>query len=406
MRRALFLNHNRRGRGTWSRLFHLARELARRDWECELWTASPRRRLCARTETAEGVRIIETPWLLSAWLAGNGLDPWDLLWRAWHALRKTRCKKFPIDLLFISDHLPSVSLPAFLFLRRRPAKANCLAIADWADLFTSGGLREKYNGLPTRTLYRLEAWLERAIKKSADGCTAISPLLAELLQKKIGMAPARILFLPNGCDASHAWEPDVAEAKRRLNLDANTLRIGVLASRGVLSLEEVTALTAFLARAQHVCDRPIVAALLGPFSRETQQRLARICRVDAIGWQEGDALRAHIAACDVGWVWDPPTRYHASRHPTRLAAWLEAGRPVVISPVGFYAESLVAAGAGIYCTNPSAPTPDEAQALDALCVDQNVRASMGRAARMWTEGEGGWQRVGERFHAWLTILSS
>src|SRR5438067_1576152 len=124
----LFINHNvARSGGTFFRAFHLGHQLAARGHSVTLLTTSADSRLRFRETTDRGVRLVESPDLLTG-RGRTGWDPWDALRRAVWA-RHARW-----DLVHAFDCRPTVVGPG-LSLR---ARGIPLAI-DWADWWGRGG---------------------------------------------------------------------------------------------------------------------------------------------------------------------------------------------------------------------------------------------------------------------------
>ena len=167
--RALFLNHNVIGTGTYQRASSFAREVARRGHDVTLVTTSRTRRLRAQERRTGSLQVIEAPDLLTG--AGRtGWDVWNTLWRA----RRLVPEHF--DLVHAFDCRPAVLMPALLQRRRTGAAL----FFDWADWWGRGGTINERSGPVVRTLVGpLETWLEESFRADATANTTISEALRQ-----------------------------------------------------------------------------------------------------------------------------------------------------------------------------------------------------------------------------------
>ena len=126
--RVLYLNHNVVGSGTYSRAFHLGRQLALKGHQVTLVTTSRSERFSARSYARDGVEIIEAPDVLSG-RARTGWDPYNTLVR----IRTLNDRDF--DIVHAFDSRPAVIYPALATAKRSKAAF----FMDWADWWGRGG---------------------------------------------------------------------------------------------------------------------------------------------------------------------------------------------------------------------------------------------------------------------------
>ncbi|MEX2283518.1 MAG: glycosyltransferase [Gemmatimonadota bacterium] len=355
----LYLNHNVRGRGTYLRAFHLARQLVQRGHQVTLCTTSPSARWLITAQDVDGVEIIEAPDLL----IGRGRTGWD----PWNALRRMlRLRHRSFDLIHAFDSRPVVVHPAMMLQRWTGAGL----VMDWADWWGRGGWIHDRSGWAVRTMFGpIETWYEEHFRRQAAGTTAISTALARRAVD-LGVRPETVMLLPNGCDAGAIRPASSADARRRLQVGSD---VPLLVHVGLLTFGDLMLLNNAFERAR----REIPGARLVLVGR-TGIRPRPAAGVTVTGTVDSHCLADWLAAADACVIPCRDTIGNRGRWPSKVNDYLAAGRPVVMPQVGDVAELLSRSGAG-WCTTATAEGL-AAGMVDAL-ADGQARERAARAAR-------------------------
>jgi glycosyltransferase involved in cell wall biosynthesis len=321
--RILYLNHNVAWHsGTFFRAYQAARHLAARGHALTLITISPRRRFGFARETRAGVQVIHSPDLF--WGRGRtGWDPWDTLNRIAY-LRGRRW-----DIIHAWDSRPAVILPA-LYARRQSREAGGRLLIDWCDWWGRGGTQaERQDGWGKRLYTPIETYFEEAYRTRADGSTVISRALQERAIS-LGVPPASLWLLPNGCETDAPALPGRDEARRRLGVpDEVPLVIGV----GALIRSDADLLFETL-RLLEQQRADIRFALVGRHGASIPPDILRLPGFTEAGYVPESALRDYMAASDALLVPLADTLANRARWPSKVNPFLGAGRAVVITAVG------------------------------------------------------------------------
>jgi glycosyltransferase involved in cell wall biosynthesis len=379
--RILYLNHNPAGVGTWQRASHFGRALARRGHEVTLVTTDPRRRFGFDVRTEGPYTEIRAPDLLVG-PARTGWDPSNALRRV------LRLNGHRADLVHAFDARPVVIAPALHVARRTGAAL----FMDWADWWGRGGRIEERSGWWVRTFFGpVETWFEESFRTRAHGTTTISRSLAERASG-LGVDPARIWTLPNGCDADGVRPLDRDAARRALGVPLDTplvLHAGVLTPGDMAQLT-----TAFATLAEELPAARLV--LVGNHTAPVPADALASGRVEAVGFVSAEALQLWLAASDVCVIPLTDTPNNRGRWPGRLNDYLAAGRPTVMSGVGDAADLLGAEGAGWTC---GADPESLARSLLAALRDDDGRRIAGERARALATGPLAWSALAARLEA-------
>jgi glycosyltransferase involved in cell wall biosynthesis len=370
--KVLYLNHNVVRRGTYVRAANFAKEVAAAGHEVTLVTTSRDLRTGGREWEWEGVRIIEAPDLLAG-PARTGWDPWNTSWR----MRRLAAERF--DLVHAFDSRPAVILPALAVSRRSGAPL----FMDWADWWGRGGTIQERSGWMVRTFFSpIETWFEEAFRTGATAHTTIVDTLSERCAA-LGVDPARIRWLPNGCSPPSPEVPSRSEARQRLALtDAPLLlHVGV-----VFPAEAVFLMDAFRQARNEVPDARL--ALVGRYDAIVPADLqAHVVRT---GFVEDDVLRLWLAAADVGMLVLRDTIASRGRWPGKLSDYLSGGVPLVMCDVGGAARFVAGAGAARACS----PDPATfARSVVRLLYDASARARLSDRARALAATDLSWASV-------------
>jgi glycosyltransferase involved in cell wall biosynthesis len=389
-RSILFLNHNWRARATYFRNFNLARILAVRGWDATVMTTSPQRSLRVVESFDRGVRVVEMPWFLSNLRYGaTGCCPWDILRRA----MKMPGRRY--DVYFVSDHLPNVSLPYWFAKKFHP---DALFVADWADLFTDGGVHGHLNRSFTKPVYNLSHRLEYGLKRATDLCTVTSrPLLKKLIEQ-VGVPAERALLLPSGCDTETPAPPARDAARKKLELPADALIIGRTTSTTYMFAAEIPAYLKLWERFKKLTDRELIFYFVGPCKQEDYPQIFRSgFPVRTTGRVPAADVATHLAACDLFVMIEDDKPFNHFRGPIRLNDYLTVGRPLICNSIGDHVPTLKQHNACVIYDDFTAPNA----ALDQILTDVAEREAMGKRARALAEGELNWTTLGRRLDEFL-----
>jgi glycosyltransferase involved in cell wall biosynthesis len=373
--RALFLNHNVVRTGTFQRASCFARELTRAGHDVTLITTSADLRRDGRAWEWHGVRIVEAPDLLAG-CARTGWDPWNTAWRV------RRLAKESFDLIHAFDSRPVVILPA-LALRRR---TGAPLFMDWADWWGHGGIIQERSGWLVRTLFGgVETWFEEAFR---SGATAHTTIVETLRQRCIGLGvdPARVLTLPNGCVPPPTHQPAQSAARRQLGLGDEPL----LLHTGVAQRDDARLLFDAFRNVRGALPAARLA-LVGRFRFGVPLELKPA--VLRPGFVSDAELELWLAAADAAVLVLRDTVASRGRWPGRLSDYLTSGVPIVMPRVGAAAELLGAARAAVLCEPAADPLAETAVTV---LRDGDLRARLAARGRRLAAGELAWSRLAAR----------
>ncbi len=369
----LLMVFNQTGKGTYWRAFHWGRILARWGHEVTLMATAPESRFFFRVSQPAGLRLVETPDLLSGPLR-SGWDPWNTMKRiAWLG-------REDFDLVHAFEGRPVVLFPA-LFEKKRGARL----IMDWCDWFGRGGSVEERPQPLVRWLLRpIETHFEGAYRCRADGTTVINALLRE---KAIGLGvdPATILLIQNGSDPGRAPQSR-GEARKKIGLEGEDQLIGFVG--GTFSQDArfmAEALNRVAAR-----NNKVKLLLIGYFNREIETWLSDPSRVIRTGGLPYDRIFDYLSACDICWLPLCDNSANQGRQPLKFNDYLTVGRPVVATDVGDLREIMVKHQVGLITDNHFA---DFAQKTLELLEQTSLQEELGKNARVAAETAFSWEKM-------------
>ena len=359
----LFLCLNQVGKGTYWRALYLGRELAQRGHSVTLLATAKESRLHLTVRQVEGVTLIETPDLFVGSLR-SGWDPWNALRRiGW-----LRGQEF--DLVHSFETRPTVLLPALYAKRVR----HWPLVLDWADWFGRGGSVEERSNPILRALLRpVETFFEERFRGEADRTTVICSLLNQRAEA-LGVAPATILHLPNGCNTERFFPVDRDGARQRVGLSPSGLIIGYCGT--IFPRDAELMATAFDGvRAEQPDARLLV---IGYCPVDIRPLVTHPEAVVQTGYVADEQINDYFNSCDICWLPFHDTNANRGRWPMKLNDYMAAGRPTIATAVGDVADLIRQEPIGLLAeTEPLSIAGQTAR----LTGDSDLRRKMGLRAR-------------------------
>jgi glycosyltransferase involved in cell wall biosynthesis len=219
----------------------------------------------------------------------------------------------------------------------------------------------------------LFAWQERDLPRRAAAVTVAS----RTLQSQVwgfGVPPARVFYLPNGC------EPALPTAPRPASSPGPTM---LLYTRfWELDLGELVAALVAIRQARPAARLLVVGRGENGEERRLLDLAARAglgAMIDYRGWLEPAAIPAALASADIALSPLRDTLINRARGLAKLLELMGAGLPIVASAVGMAGEYLQHEASGLLC--PPANPAALAGAAIRLIDDAGLRARLGAAAR-------------------------
>ena len=385
------LVHNMAFRGgTFIRAHSLARQLARRGHKVTLLAAATKRRLRSNTRRVDGVTVVEMPSVGPRRLRHGGLSLLDVASRVGYAFTED------FDLVHGFDHRPTTSFPALLYRCVRGVPY----LADWCDLWGSGGLADLRGGLERMFLGPADHYWERRTRRWADGLTVISSTLAKQAQR-LGVSPKKVLLVPAGANVDIIRPLPKQRMRRTQGLPVDG-RIAV--HSGFAPYDTALLGEAFVRVAEH--DSKAWLLLVGGAFKDVI-RLAREAgfadRVLSLGFVPYHRIGEFLACGDVMLLPYSNRGVNAARFPNKSADYLAAGRPVVTNPTGDLGRMVQEEGVGLVADE----TPESfADAILRLFQDTDLREEMGLRARAVAERRFAWRILARDVEAFYRGLLS
>ena len=267
---------------------------------------------------------------------------------------------------------PIAAAPVACLAARLGGAAAWLHVQDFEvdAAFSLGMLRSRW-------LQAVLRRLERRLLGRFDRVSTISGRMQERLLAK-GVAPARVLLLPNWTDFSRI-QPQTGEnaLRKRLGIAAGA---PVLLYSGTLGAKQ--GLEMLLAVVAALSDVPGLVLLLcgeGPALAPLQRAAADLHNVRFLPLQPADALNDLMGAADIHVL---PQRADAEDlvMPSKLTTMMASGRAVVVNASPGSEVARVVEGVGRVV--PPGDVDAFAAAISELVADATLRARLGAAARV------------------------
>jgi lipopolysaccharide/colanic/teichoic acid biosynthesis glycosyltransferase/glycosyltransferase involved in cell wall biosynthesis len=221
---------------------------------------------------------------------------------------------------------------------------------------------------------------EKWIYRRAARINALSPGMAEGIVSR-GIAPEKVLMIPNACDMDLATEKmEREELRKRFDIAADAFLVVYAGTLG-----RTNGLEALLDVAAEIRKRgrsDIAFALVGTGSEsERLKRYAADLSLRNIIFAGGMTRReaaSFIAAADLGVTCFADLPVLRTNSPNKLFDYLAAGLPQMVNAAGWMSEIVESAGAGFYW--PSADPGLAAEKIIALAGDRVAHSRMKEAA--------------------------
>ena len=280
------------------------------------------------------------------------------------------------------------ALPAVVWSRLR-GRAVAVNVADlWVDAIAEiGALRD---GRAMRVLRAVEGWMLR----QADVVTAVTEGVGIALIAK-GVAPDRLLSLPNGAD-TEMFQPGPADPDlaRRYDLAPGEHVVLYAGTHGYVHGLEVV-----LDAADRLRDRPIRFLLVGGGSEKpaliaaaAARRLDNVRFHDPVAPEEIAALlRLSVA----GLASVRGAELYRSVRSAKALPVMASGRPVIYCGDDEGSAEVAAIGAGLVVAPGDGPAL--AAAVVRLIDHPDEAARMGEAGRCWVVGHASWPALVSRW---------
>ncbi len=196
----------------------------------------------------------------------------------------------------------------------------------------------------------LFAWQEQWGLRHADAVTVASRTL-ESLVLSLGVAPARVAYVPNGPGARWPAPSGEAVARLRAALALGEAPVALLFTRffefdGERLAERWARVVGALPKARLLVVGEGLAGEERAFGAALAARGVRHSAIE-VGWQPFDALPLHFALARVALYPMEDTLLNRTKCPVKLADYLQAGLPVVGEAVGQVSEYLAGDSGGL-----------------------------------------------------------
>lgn len=367
--------HNIIGIGSALRAYSLARWLVKAGHAVTILASRNEPGLNRLELVQDGVRLIQMPDIFRRRTRNGGLSPMDLVGRLGFVLRER------FDIVHAFEPRPCATFPALVARRR----FGTPFVADWCDLWGLDGIAALRGPLGRNTLGRVDDWLERSTRVSADAVVGINRYLAERAQS-LGVPANRVRLVGVGANHDLIQPLSKAIAREKLNLPPSAQ---IVVQSGFSIYDVALLAETFICLARH---NPKVLLLVSggelPHFQETMARAGVLSQVKHLGFVPFDALNNVLAAGDVMIVPYTNRLINIARLPNRLGDYLAAGRPTVTNLTGELGRIVSEEGVGAIAPE----TPAEfAAVIQELLDDPDRCEALGKRARHLAETKYSWR---------------
>lgn len=268
-------------------------------------------------------------------------------------------------------------------------------VADlWPDSVLDLGVMR--DGFLVDLAYRLEHWIYRR----ATVVTAVTEGIRDTLLRSKGIAPEKVLFLPNGVDTAlfQASEPDKA-LKNKLSLEGKQI-ILYAGNHGYAGAVEQILYAAEILR--HETSFHFLLIGDGPEKQKLIQTtadlgLSNVTFHDQVPLED---VPAFVSICDIAVVTLRKSQVMAGARPAKAFVMMAGGKPIVLAAEGEAARLIHASGGGVVVR------PEDHQALASairtLLTNPEIATQMGAYGRKFVVSNFQWSSL---VRNWLVQLS-
>ena len=382
----LLLNFTFKWRSTFFRAFQFGRCLVKNGHKVTLLTVSIQNRIQKNEWTAKGVKVIETPALLSGF-GRVGWDPIDVAWRLLYFANSS--ERF--DLVHGFDCRPGVLFPSLFLKQFRQVPY----ISDWADWWGRGGIiKDRENKAITFLTGGMETYFEEAFRHRASGLTVTSHALRERAIE-LGLDPEWVFYIPSGADIQSIRPESKKEARREAGLDTEAKIIEFM---GFVHFDLDLVLRSYAKIREKRKDVQLL--LVGPKSPITDRLRKELGIRDGIietGGQPFEKMSMYLAAADVLLLPYSNKLCNVGRGPIKLGDYLASGRPTVTNPVGDIKAMFEADPIGVLADD----TPEDFAEKTVQLLDNPALAEkLGSKARAVAENKYSWEIVSKQLEGY------
>ena len=368
--KALFLNANLAGVGTYHRALWFARMLAEAGHEATVCTVSRQNKFTRRRYLdRKGVEIIEGPnFGLNFW-PGRGSNFIDILERI------SYLQSGAYDVVYAFEYHPNVSWPVYLALKGRRL------LSDWCDLYA--GAANVFHG--SKIMHRWDAVREAKIRLKADLVTVISDFLGKRAEG-LGLPKEKIILIREGVDTNYMRPFEKNAVRAKLGLPQDALLLTTLQDGAAFPplVECVSQLRKDFAKvALYFVGRPKPEQKLLAEKAGLKENETFYCT----GFCSDEDLPRYLSAGDVAVLPMVDSLANRSRFPHKIGDYLACGLPVAVTDVGEYPALLKQEGLGVV----AAPGVAFTEALLAYLKNSEKRAEDALRSRSWVKENLDWQ---------------
>lgn len=250
-----------------------------------------------------------------------------------------------------------------------------------------------------------KARVRNRMLRRADAIVAVTPQLADIAKKRLGIDPARIDTVPNGVDTERFRPSDASSARQALGLEERP-RIGFVGNlvpwQGVEFA--IRALPDVLRRNGEARFALVGDGISRSFLEGEATKLGVESQISFLGHIPYERVPLHIASFTVCVA--PFVRRRnedAGLSPLKMYEYMACGRPVVASDLPGVRETIARSGGGLVV-----PPEDPAALADAisrLLADASLAEAMGRHGRDYAVAECSWAHSAQRIdHVLARVL--
>ena len=377
--RVLYVIHNQAGTGPYPKVVEQAEALVALGAEATVLCTSKMSRFRMTRRQEGNVDIVEAPDLLWGRLR-QGLDLWNVLRRClW-----LRAQRF--DVVHAVDCRPAVLGPVMM-----ARSMGVPTVLSWWDYFGGGGTAlERSGSLYARTLGKFEGFLERFGRRFASHATVISSFLGERLAE-LGYPRDRTTLVRLGCNTHRFPVMQKREARAALGLPVDAT---ILCYVGALMPADRDLLIATLDRLRRGGEKDLIPILVGtpPLDAADVQRLG----IRLVPRQPLETVHRYISAADLCLLPFRTSVANMARWPSKSADYLNAGRPIVATPVSDFPKLFAKHRLG-FLSESDEPEAYAAAVREALSARAEWDA-MGKTCRAFAVSELDVAALGARLH--------